>query len=195
MAIVLTMADVTATQIIPGVYRSAAWVNTIVPADNLSAKLQPSTKYYVKWKFKKNTLPDSSHPFTQQVWSYLLLYNGSSSTAVSGSLSKANYEALPVGKVIQQYGEVTTPSDLTNYRLCWYTARYSGSSSDWGSNGQVIEGDLIDLEFSTTPFEEKQPDIYKTGIFEAFDFYETQVDNIATISKGNFVDANYFYEI
>ena len=56
MAIVLTMADVTATQIIPGVYRSAAWVNTIVPADNLSAKLQPSTKYYVKWKFKKNAL-------------------------------------------------------------------------------------------------------------------------------------------
>ena len=84
---------------------------------------------------------------------------------------------------------------MTNYRLCWYTARYSGSSSDWGTNGQVIEGDLIDLEFSTTPFEEKQPDIYKTGIFEASDFYETQIDDIVTISKGNFVDANYFYEI
>ena len=195
MATVLTMADVAVTQIIPGVYRAGAWCATIISTENLKTKLQPSTKYYVKWKFKKNALPDSSHLFTQQVWSYLLLYNGSSSTSVSGSLSKTNYEALPVGKVIQQYGEVTTPSDLTNYRLCWYTARYSGSSSDWGTNGQVIEGDLIDLEFSTTPFEEKQPDIYKTGIFEASDFYETQVDNIATISKGDFVDANYFYEL
>lgn len=195
MAIILTMADVTAAQIIPGVYRSAAWCNTIIPSGKLSVKLQPSTKYYVKWKFKKNALPDSSRPFTQQAWSHLLLYNGSASTAVSGSLSKANYEALPVGKVVQQYGEVTTPSNLTNYNLCWYTARYSGSSLDWGTNGQVIEGDLIDLEFSTTPFEESKPNIYKTGIFEASDFYEMQIDSIASISKGNFVDANYFYEI
>ena len=90
MALILTTNDILKTDLISygdNYFDKSSWVGTLVENTVITAKLLPSTKYYIHYTVKKIADP-VSHFYTTQSWAQTNLYNNSTTVNCLG-LSKA----------------------------------------------------------------------------------------------------------
>lgn len=154
MSTVLSINDIvidsSVTNITTTSFDKCSWVGDLVTNDVLVKRLLPSTKYYIHYIVKKIANP-ISHFYTTQSWGYTMLYNDRSSIGCIG-LTKERYESMQIGESTTLSGTFTTPDSLSGWRLVFYSARYSGSSSDWGSNAELVPVRVCNFEVSDVPF-------------------------------------------
>ena len=187
---VLTLSDITNAEN-KGYVDKTSWADNVIPTTTINNKLKPSTKYYIRYRVQRLAYP-VSHTYTAQAWACMALY-GPSYIACAG-LSKERYTALVPGECIWVTGSFTTPSSLSNYYMIFYSARWSGNSSDWGSNAEVETVRLSDFDISTTPFTTDSINIKKEDIVQCSEIYEI-INNSVKLYKNSEIKLNAIKEL
>lgn len=169
-------------------WEGKAWASQFISSSDLATKLKPSQTYYVHYIYQKLGTNTSAHTYTTQKWGGLASANGISCDI---NIGKDAYIAMAVGETKDMYGTLTTGASLTNPILYFYTARYSGSSSDWGSNAEVIDGRFFGFEISETPFSDSIK-MERDGIISARNLRE--VGDKARLHKNGTITTPNFQE-
>lgn len=158
------------------------WAGSLIDTTTINAKLQPSTKYYIRYRIQRLAYP-VSHTYTTQAWAYTMLYNNSSSVGCAG-LTKDVYTSLKPGESIWVTGSFTTPSSLSGWRMVFYSARWSGSSSDWGTNAELETVRISEFSVSSTQFTHEDTTIKKSGVLQCAEVHEVDESNVKIFKAG-----------
>lgn len=177
---ILTLSDIFNTN---AVYvDKTSWAETIMDAARVNASFQPTTTYYIRYKVQRLAYP-VSHSYTTQAWAKTMLYNDSSSIDCA-QLSQTAYTSMVPGECKWVTGSFTTPSSLSNWRMLFYSARWSGSNSDWGSNAEVETVRVSDFYISTTPFTHTNVSIENENLIYSTEIHELSDSSVKIFKNG-----------
>lgn len=177
---ILTLSDIFNTN---AVYvDKTSWAETIMDATRVNASFQPTTTYYIRYRVQRLAYP-VSHSYTTQAWAKTMLHNDSSSIDCA-QLSQTAYTSMAPGECKWVTGSFTTPSSLSNWRMLFYSARWSGSSSDWGSNAEVETVRVSDFYISTTPFTHTNVSIENENLIYSTEIHELSGSSVKIFKNG-----------
>lgn len=126
------------------------WAYPVIGNFNLTKMLKPNTTYTCQYKYEVLEVSPNTIAYSQLSHASIRLYNGVTKVSVylddEYPLSVALANNWKVGDIVTRDGTFTTPSDLTDFTVIFYTSRRMSSSD----NNLFVKNDagrFFDIKF------------------------------------------------